>query len=172
MKIIEIKKKLSYWFLMFALLCLSGNPLFSFESKITAQAFGFILMLAIIGKGDNSRQIFPYMMFFLGIFLVQAMIIPNFSITSTGFVVMKMMIGVSFAYILGKKFMNSYIDVMWFLAIVSIVGFALTLTIGLLPVIPCGKEGISQVVYTQLFGSVLLNRNAGMFWEPGAFLDI
>ena len=165
----SLKTNLPYWLLMFSLLCLSGNPLFSYESKTTAQAFGIILLIAIIKKGDRVFHNMQYLLPYLIIFILQATIIPSFSMTSTGYVVMKLVIGVCYACIIGERFVGDYIKVMWILAILSLIGFTLTLTIGILPGIPCSKECVSQVVYTQIFSQEILERNCGMFWEPGAF---
>ena len=169
MRISSYKSEIPYFILMLALLCLSGNPLFSYESKITAQAFVVVIILLVFAKSSSIIGILKYASFFLSIYLIQSVVIPNFSVTSTGYAVMKMLLGLACANIIGERFTNCYIDVMWVLSVISIVGYALTITIGLLPGIPCGKEGISQVFYTQLYSFELLNRNSGMFWEPGAF---
>lgn len=163
------KNYYAYCFLMFILLCLSGNPLFSYYSTITALFFGFITFVLIICKHNVLLNVLGYVSLFIIIFVFQSILILDFSITSTGYVIMKFIIGSAVAIIIGKQFVNCYVDVMWFLSIVSLLGYFLTITLGLLPGIPCAEEGISQILYTQLFSFELLARNSGMFWEPGAF---
>lgn len=70
-----------------------------------------------------------------------------------------------------EKFTKSYIDVVYFLSVISLIGFAL------FSVVP-GLRNYSVVTnakgfqYTNLFFYIhphSYNRNMGIFWEPGAF---
>lgn len=162
----------SFWpyLYMFCLLFLSGNPLMSLNTDyfiVAAVVFSTLDIMKFNGAG--SRNILKYGVPIFAIYLIQALVIPEFQIRATFFMVLKIVIGIVLITDIGSSFAKKYVDVIWVLSIISLVGFTLTSIYGVLPGIRCAKEANSQIVYTQLVGTSLINRNAGMFWEPGTF---
>lgn len=71
----------------------------------------------------------------------------------------------------GRAFEKCYVDVMYWLALISLVLFAFFSTTGIVYGIRLtSTDGVSLVFYTQLLGyGEIYARNSGMFWEPGAY---
>lgn len=166
----NVQSKYLIWFLMLVFMCLSGNPLFAFEPNTTAFVAVIVLMFVLLRYNYIIDKIIRYAWIFILIYIIQSLIVPNFSISATGYITIKLFLGLSLAYIIGRKFIDAYIDVMWFISLCSIPLFFITTTYGELPGFTCALEGKSLVIYTQLVGwNGVLPRNSGMFWEPGCF---
>ena len=157
--------------LTFLLLVLSGNPLFlanRFYILITAVLAGYVFF-------SNRTKILVNCLFyflpFIGIFLIQALSFHNAKLSSALFVLMKIFIGISLYQIIGKKFLVAFVDVMFFLSVISLVGFLINTYLGYLPGFRVSDISTSLVLYTELFDtySGFIGRNSGMFWEPGAY---
>lgn len=104
----------------------------------------------------------------------------TFSYSSTLHILMKVSIGISTILILRESFINYYLRIIIFCAIISLVCFTLNSMGILLPYISIETtklDGgnifrVSSIVYTQLYNVLaeeLTVRNSGPFWEPGAY---
>ncbi len=169
--------------LVYFLLCVSGNPALASIVKMEIVFIVFAIVLAVLmflnkGRVFNQRFLTIAGIFSI-IFLFQIIIFSFFPyFTIAGFYV-RLFIG--FAVIrLVKGFPLAYIQVMFYLAIVSLcfhipdqlgqyVGFNFRGIFAFLGKIIGGQGLSSDVIYFHTFMNLLPERNAGMFWEPGAF---
>lgn len=166
-----IKKVTYFW--VFLLLCLSGNPLLCINPhvrEIYAVAAVMLLVYRLFSNGGNPNVFLKYIIPFVLISICQIFAL-GVDPTSALFLIMKLYIGFAILQIVGRSFIRSYVDVMFALALISLPLFAYNTFFGLLPGYPFSEIGTSLGVYTQLAreGYAFIDRNAGMFWEPGAF---
>ena len=170
---VELIKKHINHLLVFLLLVASGNPIWNQTafSDINYIVFFTLLFLFFFFKAHYIITRFSkYVLPFVAIFLLQLLVVSGSSLSSSIFLLIKMFCGFSIILYLKHKFQDIYVDVMTFVAFISVICFGYTQLIGPLPGIQFSQIGVSSIVYTQIsaFG-VFLPRNAGMFWEPGAF---
>ena len=75
--------------------------------------------------------------------------------------------------VLGQRFPQAYLDVMFFLASISLVCYGLMTLLGFIPQIDALRG--ERTIYKGIFfwnvreNEIILGRNCGPFWEPGAF---
>lgn len=169
--------------LVYFLLCVSGNPAVNniVNMEIVLVVFAIALTVLLVLNKENlfNRRFFNITGIFSVIFLFQIIIfsfLPYFTIA--GFYV-RLFIG--FAVIrLVKNFPLVYIQVMFYLAIVSLcfhipdrlgqyVGFDFRGVFAFLGKIIGDPFQYREVICFHTFMNILPERNAGMFWEPGAF---
>lgn len=105
----------------------------------------------------------------------------TFSYTSTFHILMKVFIGGGIILIVRESFLNYYIKIILFFAVISLICFSLNSFGIIIPYISVENtqlDGgnifrVSSLVYTQLYninsGGGLSLRNCGPFWEPGAY---
>lgn len=170
-----IKSIFTIDFLMcFLLVVASGNPIFIYSPNVR-ELYIILALLSIIyniyKKGQGIATYARYAMVFFIVMMVQQVIIPGMSISSQIFTLIRILIGVLIITGIKEKFALEYVKVMTVVAAISLVLFPLTLRFGILPSVQTSKIGYSMYVYTQIFTDYggMLARNAGMFWEPGAF---
>lgn len=170
-----IKSIFTIDFLMcFLLVVASGNPIFIYSPNVR-ELYIILALLSIIyniyKKGQGIATYARYAMVFFIVMMIQQVIIPGLSISSQIFSLIRILIGVLIITGIKEKFALEYVKVMTVVAAISLVLFPLTLRFGLLPSVQISKIGYSMYVYTQIFTDYggTLARNAGMFWEPGAF---
>ena len=90
-----------------------------------------------------------------------------------------MTIGLLVLFVLNKKILAYYSDIIYFFCIISLICFAYNHIWGVLPYISLGERmdggsgfRVTSIIYTQLYNlnsQGLTFRNCGPFWEPGAF---
>lgn len=122
----------------------------NFDIKST-QIFIFIVISSLLTLLINRDSLFNYVIFL--IFTFVSFIIAN-----------------SMEW---KIFLSNYLKVMYFLAAFSLISFFLIVFIATIPnSFPTFSNSEGVVVNNLLFSvtrySTYLNRNYGMFWEPGA----
>lgn len=167
----EVSINTIFW--VFLLLCLSGNPLICVNEHIreiyAVSAISLLLFRVLFNKLDVTSFIKYCWPFFLISFC--QIIIINASLSSTIFMLLKLYVGFAIIRILGRKFVKGYIEVMFMLALISLPFFIYNMYRGYIPGIPFSEIGVSLGLYTEIFGDglILIKRNSGMFWEPGAF---
>ena len=168
-----IKQNINFLFCLL-LLMVSGNPIIVSSANVR-EIYLLIAFLVLVCTSVRKVQFFSrfvnYASVFIAIFLLQIIAIPGISFNSQLFALIRIFIGVGFFCLLGKNFVHEYIRVMTFLSGISLVCYSYTLLIGPLPGIPITRVVQSLVLYTQMVHDDigLIQRNCGMFWEPGAY---
>ena len=159
-------------FLMFLLLAYSGNPFFSIGEGVGQYTFVIItLLMSVIFvryfNNELSRYFYLYLLFFVAVFCFQYLILGFVSVTGAlGF-----LIKITFAYLvisyIGFNFRQTYLNIMFFISIISLGGYLLNISGYNLPG-TIYEKGITKsiILFTQVGDGF---RNSGMFWEPGAF---
>lgn len=161
-------------FLVFLLLCCSGNPAWVFVNDMKSN---YILCAIFVGflllrqKQINSNGFMAYLMPFALISLLQVAVVSGATISSGIFLLLKMVIGFGIISTVGYRFPKVYVETMTFVAVISLLGFVYNNFVGMIPGVRHSEVGVSIYVYNQLYGLVggYVDRNCGMFWEPGAF---
>lgn len=168
-------------FLMVLLLCISGNPLFTQGETILNRflyPLAFFLILIVYSskiptKAWNKTILWCFVLSF--IFIGQYIVFKYVTVLGCFNYLLKVVIGILSAYLLGSRFPMVYLKVMVAISIISFPFFFLN-AVGLqFPAIslPMGRE--SLIIYTQSSQALLegsqsgIPRNFGFFWEPGAF---
>lgn len=160
--------------LVFLLTCFSGNPLFVSVNE-TPMYYIYFALFALIVSIRSGKIIFSsfikYMWLYFLLYLTQLVLLPDASISSIGFMVIKTYIGCSVFLHVGKRFTEIFIKIMAVVCFVGLFFYLYTQRFGLLPGVPTSDHTISIGVFTQLYSldDQFINRNSGMFWEPGAF---
>lgn len=160
--------------LVFLLLCCSGNPAWMFVNDMKSN---YILCAIFVGflllrqKQINSNGFMAYLIPFALISLLQVAVVSGATISSCIFLLLKMVIGFGIISTVGYRFPKVYVETMTFVAVISLLGFAYNNFVGMIPGVRHSEVGVSIYVYNQLYGLVggYVDRNCGMFWEPGAF---
>ena len=164
-------KVITNYTLVFCLLLLSGNPLFS-----TGSALGIVSLVLFVGilSVKYARFFFdiwswPYLTYtslFATIFVAQFIALGYVSSMSVASVFLKITAGYLVYRKVGTYFPAYYASVMFFLATVSLVFFSLDMA----GAIPAGIQ-VSETRQSLGLYTITPNnfRNSGMFWEPGAF---
>lgn len=172
------EEKLSFkgYFLTFILLSLSGNPFFVAQDSVNKSLIISIsILFPILIFKIFKHEIFyfyKYMSLYIILYVLQAIFVSVFDLSSTLFIVLKTWVGFLFLMILNRKFIFYYINLISIIAAISLLGYLYNTYIGLIPGIPLAQIANSLIIYTQLFGTwsgEFIQRNSGMFWEPGAF---
>ncbi len=168
---------------LFFLLCLSGNPVISSMSYskmlLVLYSFAFIVFVFSFVNFEyiklKIQQIFPVLAFIVLLVIYQQLLLGKVSYPGVIVLFLKILLGLfTMIFYQAKRisFVKTYIKIMALLALISLPFFILNQFI---------QTGIqldniflkSLILYTsypaETFSESLLVRNAGMFWEPGAF---
>jgi len=178
------KRELRDFWLMLLLLALSGNPVFASPepNRILVPILAVILGARVLARRKRSKKyrMVPVMAFFAFLVAVQAvhfMSLPLFTLVG-------LFCRLAVAYelvVLISNFAGTYIRAMLALAILSMVFFFTNLAgaaVGLdiagatqRFALPAATNTGSWTILVHSFSEDPLDatRNAGMFWEPGAF---
>ena len=143
--------------LVLLLLCFSGNPLFVSNGNYQLKFIICLVTFLLICASRNQLNVVLKGLCILSPFVFVSMIhLLGFGNTITP---------------VGKSFEKVYVDIMYWLAIFSLICFAIFKYTGILYGITLSStEGVSLIFYTQLFSfGEVYDRNSGMFWEPGAY---
>lgn len=177
-----IYKDWRFW-LLFLVINMSGNLGFG---QLTNDKINIIVVFIIIFFYVTIKNIYTQnSILFMSIFVlitISSGIYDSafFSYSSTFHILMKMYIGVSVVLILRNLFIQYYIKIIIFFAIISLICFMLNSFGLILPYIPIQSTNldggnimrVSSLLYTQLYNinsEELALRNCGPFWEPGAY---
>lgn len=170
----KVGKKTSY-LLLFLLLAFSGNPVFT-QNKLFLIIFGVVIFIVLFFSKIKfeflfNKRLFQYVFYFLIIFFLQTVVLDFVSLEGVIYFCFKILIGAIIVYLLGYSFREKYLNLMFFLGIISIVGFLINVFAIKIPAIVEVKENSSIILFgtiNSLFDSGPM-RNSGMFWEPGAY---
>ena len=173
------KESIRDYTVLFMLLCVSGNPVFSISgafSKVCPLLF-FLFLIAVYWKTIKKRTILEMVAAAASlalIFAFQRFILGYVSIKACANYIVKFLSAIIVAHALGARFKDRYIRIMGLLAAVSLFFFTLeALGIKFPPLFHTEHNGDSILIHNYLntdasrYGRVL--RNCGMFWEPGVF---
>lgn len=178
-KLVDVKYSFSDYLPLFLVLCFSGNPLFisAGYSKPLLVAFCglFIIYSLIYISAKEIRVVIARLALIISLVIVisifQKFILGIVSYPGVFALILKIILGMFMLLYYQSKYMNPldiYIRVMAFLAKVSLPFFALNFVINTgLPLDVPGQH--SFFLYTSFDTPKIELRNAGMFWEPGAF---
>lgn len=172
-------KEISIYLYMFLLLALSGNPFFNLTDTRSKVIFSVFVLLMVIRHfryfiPENSIRIYQYLGFFTGIFIFQRLVLGYISVQAAFSFLSKIILGYIIIRYLGRNFRYAYFQVLFFICLISLFGFAWN-SMGfdipyLLYTPPSGEysfdEGRNLLLFHQNDRGL---RNSGMFWEPGAF---
>lgn len=161
-------------FLVFWLICISGNPLFSeYGGKYiyVGTAIGAMAISFYYGKPLYSTKLILFSLACLVLFLLQSAVLTGVSIQANVNFLARIYLGFLITLILGEKFRFAYMKVMFFVAAVSLVLWVVNRLIEL-PGFVAGRHR-SLIIFNyiengEMFG-IVGRRNCGMFWEPGAY---
>ena len=170
------KPRFPDYLLMLILLCVSGNPVFMTSSLFSRIACGVVLGFVLLCYAHRIpyvavRRIGRWSLFLGAIFSAQLILFNSSIIPASVNYIVKLALAILVAYILRANFGVVYLKVISGLALVSIVFFCLNV-VGIVfpPLVAIDTSGDSLVFYNQMINTQTgLVRNAGMFWEPGAF---
>ncbi|SHF43597.1 hypothetical protein SAMN05444274_105210 [Mariniphaga anaerophila] len=166
---------------MFFMLCFSGNPMVTSQSYSNSLLIGYTVLLLFYVFFVIDLQIFKKSLgIFIGLLLSFSVIVFSQRII-LGFVSYPGVLGIILKTILGLAtlllyqnqkvdFLDAYIKVMTFLAILSLPFFLLN-QFGVYGLDTGKSLTKSLLIYTSFypFPGEVVARNSGMFWEPGAF---
>ena len=157
--------KLEY-LVMFFVICISGNPLFIYtDSKMLYVASAALMFGLCLMKGkklSNSKFIF-WLVCSCILFILQNTILELTSVMADFNFLARLYIAFLTAMFFGYKFREVYFRVMMFVCAISIPLFMLELG-----GFSFGYE-ISRYKSILVYNFMHLDRNPGIFWEPGAF---
>ncbi len=172
-------KRICIFTYMFMLLAVSGNPFFSLTDNKSKYIFiSFVVLLAIwhhdFFNPKKGIVYYQFLLFFVLLFIFQRLTLGYLSIESAIGFIAKITLGYIIVRFLGRNFKYAYLQVMFFVSIISLLGYAwniLGYDIPYLQYIPATSEyafdeGRNLILFHQN-GEGL--RNSGMFWEPGVF---
>lgn len=183
MKSINCPKWYADWklWLLFFIINLSGNPAFSMflpYHLVVILLFLFLSAYIVVFRVKTVSKVFGVLLLWVLIMFIQVFYIPQYSISSNFHVILKAGIGLFSICIIGEKFIRYYSNILYFLCIVSLIGFIYNAFGGVWPYIPItGMDNdksfrVTSILYTQLYNLNAMGitlRNCGPFWEPGAF---
>lgn len=170
----SIRSITSNHLLVLLLLCYSGNPLFVAYGNYQ---LGFIVCLFLVFvvclKRGQTKLISSTLLYVSFYMLMSVLHVFGFGneLSPVSFFLVSSLIGCLAIGSVGYEFEKCYVDVMYWLALISLVLFIIFSTTGIVFGIRLtNTEGVSLVFYTQLLSlGELYGRNSGMFWEPGAY---
>lgn len=174
-------KDWQFW-LLFFVINMSGNLCFSyfFPYKLCIILL-FVFLLAYSIKQRLKDGVMLYLIFWLILLLIQGTYLEIYSFSSEFHYFLKIGSGCLLPFLLKEKFVDYFTKIIYFFALISLPLFIYNSLGGIVPYIPIKESSIdggniyrvSSVLYTQLYnpiwGSMLMLRNCGPFWEPGAF---
>lgn len=173
------KKVIVSYLYVFLLIAYSGNPVFSISGDTGQYIFtGLIIILVIKHIEFFKPNEGKFFYFFIGTFIIayifQSLILEFISIISALGFLLKITLGYIVIRYVGVFFKWVYFDLIFFIALVSLIGFFIN-NIGYnIPAIVF-EESNTKLIDNSLRSILIFNqkgdglRNSGMFWEPGAF---
>jgi hypothetical protein len=168
--------KLSKWdiFLVFWLICVSGNPLFdAWGGKYiyVGTAFGVMVISIYYGRPLYSLKLILFLLGSIVLFLLQSTILSEVSSSASVSFLARIYLGFLITSFLGSRFRFAYMKVMFFVAVVSLVFWLINAVVDF-PGIEVGRYRsivvFNYIIKTDIY-SFTGRRNSGMFWEPGAY---
>ena len=175
------KKHFISYLYIFLLLAFSGNPFFSFGGDNLYTQFIFVTLVVFLSVIHldyfrlNNKEVLPFFWYiglYILLFIIQVINLKFVSIQGAVGFILKITLGYIVARFLGEQLKLYYFNAIYFLSLISLIGFSLSLADFEFPnFLNESRETIkSMVVYTENKSDIKQGiRNSGMFWEPGAF---
>lgn len=179
------KAEFKNWLIMFFLLAVTGIPFFSSNQPFTilfAVALGMLFLLTKNQKFDN--ELLYILLAVFACVLFQAVIFSYFKLVTILGLILKILTGYFTIKLLNKNFIDYYLKVMAFFAVVSLIIFIpIYIHPPLLDTLINATPSFLSYQY-ELWGFQVYNktliiynlskevdrlRNCGPFWEPGAY---
>ena len=180
---IDVKwyKDWKFWLLLVSI-NISGNPgfniIFPYYTTIIGLFIGLIAY-SLFKQKNFDKTVYTYILLWTILFLLNGFYVREFALNSALHIIIKMTIGLLVLFVLNKKILAYYSDIIYFFCIISLICFAYNHIWGVLPYISLGERmdggsgfRVTSIIYTQLYNlnsQGLTFRNCGPFWEPGAF---
>jgi hypothetical protein len=169
--------KFQSYLLVFLLLFFSGNPLTPFVFGKYSTLVGLLLSIIILKSNlkfdtyfSNKLKLILFTIIIIALF--QYLTLATLSFLALFNLVLKIIMGGLVINSLKDRFAYVFFRVVSGLSLISLIGFVIINLFGLnLPFIPTGLFYKSYFLYGNLPDEALL-RNAGMFWEPGAYAGV
>ena len=162
------KRKFIDYSILTVLIAMSGVP--NFNSKpLTVIVFSILLFIFIVRKKNFNAGFLWFFVLLVVITFLQAFKFQFFPIvTNFGFLLM-VFLAYLIVKILGNKFISYYVNILYYMAIVSFVFyFPILLIPSVASLIPVDQSIIIYNFNVYVWNSTIV-RNSGPFWEPGAF---
>lgn len=159
------------YFLVTLLIFLSGNPVVSLRFVYPFIGLASLAWLAFQLKRKDVRAIGIYSACFLVLFIAQYFVLGKISVGGSFNYLCKLFFGAGVLLYVGSRFRDCFINVIAFLAAVSILFYIPQLFGFIIPdVFPVPSNDLHSVLIynTNIVRDEYL-RNCGPFWEPGAF---
>ncbi|KYP13050.1 MAG: hypothetical protein A1D16_05865 [Flavihumibacter sp. CACIAM 22H1] len=170
--------------LLLGLMATSGMPLFIDNVPVFLAYFGYCIFCFFYFK-VNLRYFLPFLLLFCGILFVQFLNTGTYYTLTAVAQLMILMTAVITVDALKERFVSSFLQIMYYIAIISLVFFipifiqpgVADLLIAHFPIhVPIEKEsyGIRQIIHSFLFFNFSPDfnfriRNVGPFWEAGVY---
>lgn len=174
-KTLDSIKKITFgdYLVMFLLLCISGNPVFIYaDTKWLFVISALVLALLCIVKRVPviDGKLGKWLGVTVLLFFAQLVTLEIVSIPADVNFICRLWIAFMAASFFGIKFREVYLRVMTFVCLVSIPFFLLFIITGV-SFGPAFDRYNTILIYNQTIPDLFDPdvRNAGMFWEPGAF---
>lgn len=173
-----MKQKYKYIILVILLLFFSGNPLISFlfgkYYGIVGLSLTFLVVRHKLKIEKKYVNQYKYMAaIILTILILQFFFLPLISELAVINLLLKLMMGGLIIYYLKESFAYYFFIVLSTFSLISLI-FFLFINVGnfnLLPYILIRPGVTSYIIYGTSY-AIHFNKNAGMFWEPGAHAGV
>lgn len=168
------------YILIFLFLAISGNPFFCYWNLSSAVMLLLLLFRIQIGKREwvdslpyMIKQLRPYLLIFSGIFLLQLLFCKNIKVAVQLNYLVKITVAGLFYLYYKDRFKYYYLNIMTFLAFISIVLYPLVMTGFTFPNIFgtgfSNNNSMHSLIIYNYNVDFNFERNSGMFWEPGCY---
>lgn len=157
--------------LVFVLLFVSGNLLATYFTEYVYIILLVILILLYPVKSYFTvKKTLTFLFFILFVFIFQRINLGFVSIPGVINFFARFLTGYLITKFVGCRFSVTYLKVIYYLSLISLVFFAYVMISGNIPsIITINKYNNSVLIYNHLTTLDGIKRNSGMFWEPGAF---
>ena len=174
------KRNTTDYFLLLLTICVSGIPYLS-DALFYIPLFILLFGVFLLRKIKIDTTILRVIVFLLIVISIQTYVFNFYSIANIIGVFLRIIIGYLIVKILGEKFMPYYVNILYYMAIISLFIFIpiilvpsfKQLLVNLVPAFDMLNlsESLHETIVIYNVNLFHLNnfRNSGPFWEPGAF---
>lgn len=169
MRILIEKKAVKEILLMTLLILMSGSPVLN--QPILFGGIGVSALVYSFLRLDvrKREKLWKYLCFLIIVFLAQKVVLGYISYLGSINVLAKIVFGATVMWVLKGRFRVTYLNVMYFFSVVSLLFFSLEFIGFKVPdLFHVGEERNSILIFSSL-NNIDELRNCGPFWEPGAY---
>ena len=162
-------------FLVFWLICISGNPLFSqYGGKYiyAITAMGALAVSFHYKKELYGERLKLWLLGSCALFVLQAVVLSEVSLLANVNFIVRLYLAFLITSFLGDKFRYAYMKVMAFVALLSLVLWGINNVVELPGIEFSRCRSIlffNYIIESKVQSGFINHRNCGMFWEPGAY---